>query len=279
MTDVALSADGLYKSYPLPGLPLSRSNRFLAVNDVSFGVSEGESLGLVGESGSGKTTVARILVGSIEPDEGIVSVRGRKRQGRARRREARLQRAREVQMVFQDPYLSLDPRRTPHECLDLVLRLHGSGDRGERQRRINELLDQVGLGSREAQALPRELSGGQRQRVAIARALAVEPAVLVLDEATSDLDVSIQAQILQLLQSLRRRVGIAVIFISHDLAVVRMIAERVLVLRQGRVVESGETEQVFTTPSHPYTGLLLAAIPRQGWNPERVLRLRDEFAG
>ncbi|MFG2500141.1 ABC transporter ATP-binding protein [Streptomyces sp. NPDC048441] len=254
-----LTVVGLSKSYPLPG----GGGRHQAAADVTFTVKKGGSIGIVGESGSGKTTVARMLVGLVRQDSGTVTVKDRPRETRPpRTRPARLARAREIQMVFQDPYLSLDPRLTSAQCLRTALRLHGRDEE-----LVTGLLDQVGLGTREAGARPRELSGGQRQRLAIARALAVDPEVLVLDEAVAALDVSIQAQILQLLGEIRRETGVALVFVSHDLAVVQHITEEVLVMREGKVVEQGATAQVLTTPQDPYTHLLLASVPREGWNP------------
>ncbi|WP_426404761.1 ABC transporter ATP-binding protein [Streptomyces sp. R-07] len=238
-----------------------------AVDGVSFALTPGSSLALVGESGSGKTTTVRMLVGLERRDGGTVRLDGRDRSTRPRGRAERLSRAREIQMVFQDPYLSLDPRITVSGCLDEVLRLHTALDQAGRRARVAELLDQVGLGAREASALPRGLSGGQRQRVAIARALAVEPRVLVLDEAVAALDVSIQAQILELLGAIRRESGISYLFVTHDLAVVRHIADEVLVLKSGQVVETGPTARVLDTPEHPYTRLLLDSVPRRGWRP------------
>ncbi len=248
-----------------------------AVAGVTFSVAAGESLGVVGESGSGKSTIARILVGLERPDAGRVLVGGADRAGRPRDRRDRLARARDVQMVFQDPYLSLDPRIRVGAALDEVLRLHVDLTREGRHTRIVELLEQVGLGERERGALPRQLSGGQRQRVAIARALAVKPRLLVLDEAVSALDVSIQAQILRLLDDIRREQGVAYVFVSHDLAVVRSVTERVVVLRQGQVVETGLTEQVLASPREPYTRLLLASVPRRDWDLSAISRARLEL--
>ncbi|MFG2882734.1 ABC transporter ATP-binding protein [Streptomyces sp. NPDC048297] len=247
-----------------------------AVDDVSFTLPEGGSLGIVGESGSGKTTTARIVVGLERADDGEVLVRGRSRTGRdrgaGRGRSRRLARAREVQMVFQDPYLSLDPRTSVEAALRETLRLHFP--ERDPAPRIRELLDQVGLRTRAADALPRQLSGGQRQRVAIARALAVEPAVLVLDEAVAALDVSVQAQILNLLADIRKQTAVGYLFITHDLGVVRCVTDEVVVMRRGAVVEAGPTAEVLAAPQHPYTRLLLESVPRPGWDPELISAAR-----
>ncbi|MFB6813360.1 ABC transporter ATP-binding protein [Streptomyces sp. NPDC056347] len=247
-----------------------------AVDDVSFTLPEGGSLGIVGESGSGKTTTARIVVGLERADEGEVLVRDRSRVGRergaGRGRAGRLARAREVQMVFQDPYLSLDPRTSVGAVLRETLRLHFPGR--DPEKRVRELLDQVGLGTRAAEALPRQLSGGQRQRVAIARALAVEPAVLVLDEAVAALDVSVQAQILNLLADIREQTSIGYLFITHDLGVVRCVTDEIVVMRHGAVIEAGPTAEVLAAPRHPYTRLLLESVPRPGWDPEAISAAR-----
>ncbi|MDK9494277.1 ABC transporter ATP-binding protein [Streptomyces katrae] len=243
-----------------------------AVDDVSFTLPAGGSLGVVGESGSGKTTTARIVVGLEQADAGEVLVRGLPRPGRTRGRAARLARARQVQMVFQDPYLSLDPRTPVEAALRETLALHFPGrDHGAR---VRELLDQVGLGARAAEARPRQLSGGQRQRVAVARALAVEPAVLVLDEAVAALDVSVQAQILNLLADIREETGIGYLFITHDLGVVRSVTDEIVVMRHGAVVESGPTQEVLAAPRHPYTRLLLDSVPRPGWDPDAIAEAR-----
>ncbi|WP_033818635.1 ABC transporter ATP-binding protein [Kitasatospora sp. MBT63] len=264
MRKTVLEVLGLHRSY----------GSVRAVDDVTFTLAEGRSLGIVGESGSGKTTTARIIVGLESADSGRVLVhrRDRTERGRGRGRARRLARAREVQMVFQDPYLSLDPRMPVGTVLRETLRLHFPGT--DHERRITELLDQVGLGSREAAALPRQLSGGQRQRVAIARALAVEPAVLVLDEAVAALDVSVQAQILNLLSDIRTETGIGYLFITHDLGVVRCVTDEVVVMRQGKIVESGPTAEVLARPRHPYTRLLLDSVPRPGWDPRSIAAAR-----
>ncbi|MGW6708005.1 ABC transporter ATP-binding protein [Streptomyces sp. NPDC054956] len=261
-TKTVLEVAGLHRAY----------GSVRAVDDVSFRLTEGGSLGIVGESGSGKTTTARIVVGLERSDAGRVLIHGRDRGEHRRGKAGRLERAREIQMVFQDPFLSLDPRITVGGALLETLRLHFPG--GDHRRRITELLDQVGLGSREADALPRKLSGGQRQRVAIARALAVEPSVLVLDEAVAALDVSVQAQILNLLFDIREQTGIGYLFITHDLGVVRCVTDDVIVMRHGRIVESGPTQQVLADPQHPYTRLLLESVPRPGWDPRSIAAAR-----
>lgn len=271
--EVALEVRDLRKSF----------GDHVAVDGVSFRLARGGSLGLVGESGSGKTTLARILVGLEQADSGSIQVGGTRtgvtassgRPGRV----ARHNRARDIQMVFQDPYLSLDPRITVSGCLDEVLRLHGGRSLASRKRRIAELLDQVGLGQRESQALPRDLSGGQRQRAAIARALAAEPRLLILDEAVAALDVSIQSQVLNLLADIRAATGVSFLFVSHDLAVVRYVTDDVVVLYRGRVVEAGTTEVVLRDPQHDYTRLLLDSVPRVGWNPAALGAARRRLAG
>jgi oligopeptide transport system ATP-binding protein len=174
-----------------------------------------------------------------------------------------------VQVVFQDPYSSLDPRQSAAQALDEVLRLHGRGTKPERASRVRELADLVGLDDRQVRALPRALSGGQRQRIAIARALAAEPRVIILDESVAALDVSIQAQILNLLADIRRRTGVSYVLISHDLAVVRQITDEAIVMLRGRVVERGTTAPILDAPSHEYTRILRASGPRRGWKPAR----------
>jgi peptide/nickel transport system ATP-binding protein len=231
-----------------------------AVDDVSFEVREGEALGIVGESGSGKTTLARLLLGFDEPDRGSVELDGEPWSGIPERR--RRDRRGGIQIIGQDPLGSFDPRYTVARIVAEGLRRGASRSPHERARRVRELLGSVGLDVELERRRPHELSGGQRQRVAIARALASEPRVLVCDEPVSALDVSIQAKILDLLATLRQERGVALVFISHDLAVVAQLCDRVLVMQDGRVVERGATGEVFSRPSHAFTRALVAAVPR-----------------
>jgi ABC-type glutathione transport system ATPase component len=242
---------------------------FTAVDDVSFSVPAGESLAIVGESGSGKTTIARMIVGLERPTSGTITACGHDRSRPARSARDRRRRGGEVQIVFQDPYTSLDPRQSAADAIDEVLRLHRGWPPARRAERVAELVSLVGLDERQAQALPRALSGGQRQRVAIARALAAEPRLLLLDESVAALDVSIQAQVLNLLADIRDSTGVSYILISHDLAVVRQLAEHAIVLWRGRVVEQGPTAAILDDPQHEYTQRLRASVPRPGWKPTR----------
>ncbi|GAA0988916.1 ABC transporter ATP-binding protein [Acrocarpospora macrocephala] len=235
-----------------------------AVDDVSFELREGETLGLVGESGSGKTTVARIALGLLEPDAGRVLLGGEPWSGVPER--DRRARRRRIQAVYQDPLGSFDPRHTVGRILGQAVALTGLPRRA-RPARVAELLDQVGLSATLLGRRPLEMSGGQRQRVAIARALAARPDVIVCDEPVSALDVSIQAQILDLLAALQRDLGVAMLFISHDLGVIRHVSDRIAVMKDGRIVESGDAAEVFESPAHPYTKELLAAVPTL--TPER----------
>jgi peptide/nickel transport system ATP-binding protein len=226
-----------------------------AVENVSLEVRRGEALAIVGESGSGKTTLARMLLGLLEPSSGAIHF-----DGTPLRETDRRALARRVQPVFQDPYSSLNPRKSVAQIVSLPLAVHGAGTRAERVDRVEELLGLVGLPRRVAHAYPSQLSGGQRQRVAIARALAIRPEVLICDEPTSALDVSVQAQILNLLQDLRDELTLTYVFVSHNLAVVRHIAQRVAVMYFGRIVELGPAEDLFERPRHPYTQALLGSI-------------------
>ena len=230
-----------------------------AVDDVSFSLRPGETLALVGESGCGKSTVGRLALRLMEPTAGAVRFDGRDL-GSLSGTELRHVRA-GAQLIFQDPYGSLNPRMTVGEMLAEPLLLHTDLSPSSRRERVSDLLRTVGLKGEHVQRYPHEFSGGQRQRIAIARALAVEPKLIVCDEPVSALDVSIRSQILNLLKDLQQRLGLAYIFISHDLAVVKHIAARVAVMYLGRIVESGEAKQIFAEPRHPYTQALLSAVP------------------
>jgi peptide/nickel transport system ATP-binding protein len=262
-TSPLLMARGLSKTYHRRGKP-----PVTAVVDGSLELDRGGALAVVGESGSGKSTLARLIVGLEHSDGGELVIGGRARGAVPRGRSERLAHARSVQMVFQDPYLSLDPRISAGRAIEEALRLHTGRDRVSARARAVDLLEQVGLTAAHLDARPRTLSGGQRQRVAIARALAIEPDVLVMDEATSALDVSVQAQVLDLVAELRRERGLTLLFISHDLAVVRRVCEQALVMRRGEIVERGDTAELLEAPRHPYTRLLLESVPRPAGSGE-----------
>jgi oligopeptide transport system ATP-binding protein len=230
-----------------------------AVDGVSFAIDKSETFGLVGESGSGKTTTGRCILRLIEPTAGEVRFRGEDVLGfsRARMRQAR----RDMQIVFQDPYSSLNPRMRVGDIVEEPLVIHRTGTAAERRRRVAELLELVGLDPSFASRYPRQFSGGQRQRIGLARALALKPSFIVADEPVSALDLSVQAQIINLFMDLQRQLALTYLFIAHDLRLVRHICNRVAVMYLGRIVEVGATERLFEAPAHPYTRALLSAIP------------------
>jgi peptide/nickel transport system ATP-binding protein/oligopeptide transport system ATP-binding protein len=265
-----LEVRDLVKHYRLgKGLLRRQDGEVHAVCGVSFELDPGETLGLVGESGCGKTTTARAVLQLERPTSGHVRFLGEELVGASNRALRTVRR--DLQVVFQDPYASLDPRLTVHEALSEPLRIHRHYRRGGRER-VAELLKLVGLEPAHAKRYPHEFSGGQRQRIAIARALALEPRVIVLDEPVSALDVSIRAGIVNLLEELQARLGLAYLFIAHDLSVVRHISDRVAVMYLGKLVETGRRRDVYERPAHPYTQALLSSVPVPDPRAERRRR-------
>ncbi|KAA0020955.1 ATP-binding cassette domain-containing protein [Salinicola corii] len=257
----ALELCGLSKTFTLGAGLFKRGRTLGAVSDVSLRIPRGQVMGLVGESGCGKSTLAKMLLGLTTPSDGDVLVDGKPLRGANQKALAR-----HIQPIFQDPYSSLNPRKRIAQIVGLPLQVHGIGTSRERAARVAETLDVVGLPRRAADQFPGQLSGGQRQRVAIARALIMRPDIVICDEPTSALDVSVQAQILNLLLDLKAEFGLTYLFISHDLAVVEHLVDRVAVMYLGRIVEEGTREQIFGSPRHPYTRALLdsALTPEPG---------------
>jgi oligopeptide transport system ATP-binding protein len=256
-----LTVSDLHKHFPIKeGILIERQvGEVKAVDGVSFEIREGETLGLVGESGSGKSTTGFCILQLLKPTSGSVRFEGQEltELGREEIRRTR----REMQIVFQDPYSSLDPRMTVGDIVSEPLVVHGIGNRGRRRETVKNLLDVVGFNPNFTNRYPHEFSGGQRQRIGIARALALNPKLIVCDEPVSALDVSIQAQILNLLKDLQRDFGLTYLFIAHDLAVVRAMSDRIAVMNQGKLVEIGPAESVYTEPKEDYTRALLSAVP------------------
>jgi len=283
MTDAVskhlLEVNSLRKEFPVrsrraggePGAPV------VAVRDVSLTLDRGEILGIVGESGSGKTTLGRIVLGLIAPTSGSVVFEGDDVTYRTPRERRAL--TRDIQVIFQDPYGSLNPRQRVEDVIREPLDIHKIGTPSERRERVHEVMEQVVLADRYRRAYPHELSGGLRQRVGIAAALVLNPKVVVADEPVSALDVSVQAQIIDLLGRLQRETSVGMLFISHDLGVVHEISDRVAVMRRGEIVEYGDVEMIYSSPQHPYTEALLSAIlpvdPQAPFNP---IRLEDDRA-
>lgn len=258
-----LRFEGVSKEFPVAGAPFPFRSpaRRRAVDQVSLEVRAGETYALVGESGCGKTTLARLGVGLLNPDRGRVLVGGQELTGALRRPgRARAAVRRQVQMVFQDPASALDPRQLVEDAVGEPLALHRAGPASGRRHEVRRLLELVGLGPSEGRRFPHQLSGGQKQRVLIARALALQPDLVILDEPVSALDVSVRAQILNLLLHIQRQRGLAYFLVSHDLALVRQVAGRLGVMHAGRLVEEGPPQRVFERPGHPYTQALLGAV-------------------
>ncbi|MDP6952459.1 MAG: ATP-binding cassette domain-containing protein [Alphaproteobacteria bacterium] len=269
MSGALLEARGLVKHFPVAGEGLVWRQRLAlhAVDGVDLAIGRGETVAVIGESGCGKTTLARVLAGLYPASAGSVSFEGEELTRLGRRGMRRFRRA--VQMVFQDPFASLDPRMTAGSIVAEPLAIHALGKRRERRKWVDDLLEAVGLSLRDRERYPHEFSGGQRQRIGIARALALGPELLIADEPVSALDVSIQSQILNLLRDLVSDRGLAMLFITHDLAVVDFIADRVAVMYLGVIVESGPRAVVLDTPRHPYTQALRAAVPEAGRGKRR----------
>ncbi|MFD5290564.1 MULTISPECIES: ABC transporter ATP-binding protein [Streptomyces] len=271
-----LVAEGLTKHFPVKGgFPIRRTvGHVQAVDGIDLTVHSGESFGLVGESGCGKSTTGRLITRLLEPTGGKILYKGQdithaKRKGLAPIRS-------EIQMIFQDPYSSLNPRQTVGKIISGPMEINGIDPAGGREKRVRELLEIVGLNPEHYNRFPHEFSGGQRQRIGVARALALEPKLIVADEPVSALDVSIQAQVVNLLQKVQKELGIAFLFIAHDLAVVRHFSQRVAVMYLGKVIEVGDRDSIYTRPRHPYTHALLSAVPEvtltdeEGGTRERI---------
>ncbi|MER6269523.1 oligopeptide/dipeptide ABC transporter ATP-binding protein [Streptomyces sp900105755] len=259
-----LEVSGLTKYFPVKGgFPIRRTvGHVQAVDRIDLTVHVGESFGLVGESGCGKSTTGRLITRLLEPTDGTIRYRGQEI-GHASRRQLAPIRS-EIQMIFQDPYSSLNPRQTVGKIISGPMEINGIQPEGGREKRVRELLEIVGLNPEHFNRFPHEFSGGQRQRIGVARALALEPKLIVADEPVSALDVSIQAQVVNLLQKVQKELGIAFLFIAHDLAIVRHFSQRVAVMYLGKIIEVGDREAIYSRPRHPYTHALLSAVPEVG---------------
>ena len=258
--NVILEVKNLKKYFPITGTFNKTITHVKAVNDISFSLIRGETYGLVGESGCGKSTTGRTLLRLLEPTEGEVIFRGQdinKLKGSDLRNIRR-----ELQMVFQDPYSSLNPRKRVGAILEETLKIHKIGTKKERTEQVMNILNKVGFQSEHYYRFPHEFSGGQRQRIGLARALIINPSIIICDEPVSALDVSIQSQVLNLLEDMQEEFKLTYLFISHDLGVIHHMSDRVLVMKDGKAVEQGTADQIFNEPVHPYTQELLASLPR-----------------
>lgn len=269
MNDVILDVKHLKKHFPVKqGLLMREVAQVKAVDDISLEIKRGETIGLVGESGCGKSTLGRALIRLYEPSSGAVTFNGRdflNLKGEDLRRERR-----NMQMIFQDPYASLDPRMTVGQILSEPFEIHGILKSKEREAKVKSLLETVGLKASHINRYPHEFSGGQKQRICIARALALEPSLIICDEPVSALDVSIQAQILNLMKDLQQKFNLTYVFISHDLSVIEHVCDRIAVMYLGKIVEIATREELFKNPQHPYTQALIQAIPRIGEGKRRI---------
>jgi oligopeptide/dipeptide ABC transporter ATP-binding protein len=267
-----LEVKNLKQYFPIKGGILGKTvNHVKAVDDISFEVYEGETVSIVGESGCGKSTTGRAILRLDEPTSGEVNFNGENLISltKSKMREKR----KDLQIIFQDPYASLNPRQRVSQIIEEVLKIQQIGTKKDRRGRIIELLENVGIGAHQIDRYPHEFSGGQRQRIGIARALSVNPKLIICDEAVSALDVSIQAQVLNLLKELQRKFQLTYLFISHDLGVVRHISDRIIVMYLGKIVEISDTQSLFENPQHPYTRALLSAIPSMNFEEEKKERI------
>jgi oligopeptide/dipeptide ABC transporter ATP-binding protein len=262
MSEPLVRVQDLVKHFPITrGIVIQKAiGAVHAVDGVTFDIAEGETLGIVGETGCGKSTTARLLCRLLDPTSGTIEYRGRDIAGLSRKELKPFRR--EIQMIFQDPYSSLNPRKTVGSIISDPFKIHGIDEgQGWRKRRVQELMETVGLNPEHYNRFPHEFSGGQRQRIGVARALSLDPKLIIADEPVSALDVSIQAQILNLLRDLQRELGLTIVFIAHDLSVVRHMCDRVAVMYLGKIVEMADSDALYAHPRHPYTGALLSAVP------------------